>query len=248
MKTIAVFCLLLILVLGSNAQSNDFGIDLGFNPKEKAMFDLRNDDGAIAENRADLYLLGTIGSHECPKGAHPIVDKTSCQEACKNLGLPEKQILGGSACYKDFTNGCYQNGHNGRAALMICKVVPDAKTNWDKELKALRREVAAQFKDLDERIKASTHLNMMTLSGDIEETNLVAQQNKEELDTLKTSLAQWKALMDFQYMPTRVNKPGTKRTLGAYLDTKFTRPETIKYYWRETQNKLNKNNIRIRRI
>lgn len=49
------------------------------------------------------------------------MDRSSCQEACKILGIPEKDILGDFACYKDFENNCYQNGQNGEGASMICK-------------------------------------------------------------------------------------------------------------------------------
>ena len=51
-----------------------------------------------------------------------IKDKTLCKDACRELGLLQKEILGNFNCYKDLAGNCYQNRHHGAGASMICEI------------------------------------------------------------------------------------------------------------------------------
>jgi len=53
-------------------------------------------------------------------GGNLIKDKETCIGACGDLKIPKKSILGGYPCYKDSRGYCYQNGHNGAGASMVC--------------------------------------------------------------------------------------------------------------------------------
>ena len=75
---------------------------------------------------SDILILvqfgfGIQGSGICSKG-ETIKDKTLCKDACRELDLPQKQILGDFECYKSKTGDCYQNGQNRAGASMICKI------------------------------------------------------------------------------------------------------------------------------
>ena len=70
----------------------------------------------------DTFFLGVKGKYDCSAGEKGfITDGTQCRTACKKLGLPLKQILGRYACYKDRKGNCYQDGHNGAGASLVCK-------------------------------------------------------------------------------------------------------------------------------
>jgi len=66
------------------------------------------------------FILGVKGSGVCPEGTQ-ITDETTCREACRTLNIPQAEILGYNKCYKDRHEKCYQNGHQGSGASMICK-------------------------------------------------------------------------------------------------------------------------------
>ena len=65
------------------------------------------------------YYLETRGKTSC-SGGNLIKDKEACILACDDLKIPKKSILGGYVCYKDSRGHCYQNGHNGAGASMVC--------------------------------------------------------------------------------------------------------------------------------
>ena len=65
------------------------------------------------------YYLETRGKTSC-SGGNLINDKETCITACDDLEIPKKSILGGYVCYKDSRGYCYQNGHNGAGASMVC--------------------------------------------------------------------------------------------------------------------------------
>ena len=66
------------------------------------------------------FILGVKGSGVCSEGTQ-ITDETTCREACRTLNIPQAEILGYNKCYKDRHGKCYQNGHQGSGASMICK-------------------------------------------------------------------------------------------------------------------------------
>ena len=66
------------------------------------------------------FILGVKGSGVCSEGTQ-ITDETTCREACRTLNIPQAEILGYNKCYKDRHEKCYQNGHQGSGASMICK-------------------------------------------------------------------------------------------------------------------------------
>ena len=63
--------------------------------------------------------METRGKTSC-SGGNLISDKETCITACDDLKIPKKSILGGYVCYKDSRGYCYQNGHNGAGASMVC--------------------------------------------------------------------------------------------------------------------------------
>ena len=66
------------------------------------------------------FILGSKGSGVCIEGTL-ITDETTCREACEALKIPQEEILGNNKCYKDGRDTCYQDGHHGPGASMICK-------------------------------------------------------------------------------------------------------------------------------
>ena len=68
----------------------------------------------------ETFILGPKGSGVCSEGTQ-ITDGKTCREACTMLNLPQGEILGNNFCYKDGQGNCYQNGHQGSGASMICK-------------------------------------------------------------------------------------------------------------------------------
>ena len=84
------------------------------------------------ESKGDRFVLGVKGTGLCSEG-ELILDRSTCKKACKILKVPEKQILGDFKCYKDRHGNCYQNGHNGDGAFMICKKSDLSKGKIKKE-------------------------------------------------------------------------------------------------------------------
>ena len=72
--------------------------------------------GANEEN----FILGPIGTGLCFEGT-PIMDETTCREACRALDIRQAEIFGYHRCYKDYRELCFQNGHHGSGARIICK-------------------------------------------------------------------------------------------------------------------------------
>jgi len=66
------------------------------------------------------YFVGTQGKASCSNG-DLIYDASTCKNACDELSIPKQEILGSYVCYKDSKGKCYQNGHNGGGASMVCK-------------------------------------------------------------------------------------------------------------------------------
>ena len=72
------------------------------------------------EANEENFILGPIGTGFCLE-SKPIMDETTCREACRALGIQQAEILGYHRCYKDRRELCFQNGHHGSGARMICK-------------------------------------------------------------------------------------------------------------------------------
>ena len=72
------------------------------------------------EDDKTQYVFGTKGSEICSEG-NPIMDETSCREACRRLNVPQEKILGSFYCYKDGQGNCYQDDQHGPGASLICK-------------------------------------------------------------------------------------------------------------------------------
>ena len=69
---------------------------------------------------ANSFFFGNRGQADCPNGDF-INDQAMCKNACTQLNVPHKEILGGFVCYKDGGGNCHQNGKNGGGASMVCK-------------------------------------------------------------------------------------------------------------------------------
>ena len=66
------------------------------------------------------FVYGPKGTGVCSEGT-PIMDETSCREACNALNLPQDRIHGNDVCYKRGYNGkCYQDGQQGGSGYLIC--------------------------------------------------------------------------------------------------------------------------------
>ena len=81
---------------------------------------------------SDILILvrfgfGIQGSGICSEG-EIITDRTLCEDACRELDLPQKEILDNFKCYKDGAGNCYQNGHHGAGASLICNQGKHIKT------------------------------------------------------------------------------------------------------------------------
>jgi len=68
----------------------------------------------------DRFVFGVKGTGTCSDG-EVIMDKETCETACKELNLQQKTLLGNHKCYKDGQGNCYQNGENGGGASIICQ-------------------------------------------------------------------------------------------------------------------------------
>jgi len=75
---------------------------------------------SLTEANEENFILGPIGTGFCLE-SKPIMDETTCREACRALGIQQAEILGYHRCYKDRREFCFQNGHHGSGARMICK-------------------------------------------------------------------------------------------------------------------------------
>ena len=70
------------------------------------------------------------GSTICSTG-QLIWDEMTCRNACKFLGLTEKDFKTGNyICYKDKRGKCSQNGRNNEEARPICKTSGIVKENY----------------------------------------------------------------------------------------------------------------------
>jgi len=68
----------------------------------------------------DRFVFGVKGTGTCSDG-EVIMDKETCETACRKLNIPQKTLLGNFKCYKDGQGFCYQDGQNGGGASIICR-------------------------------------------------------------------------------------------------------------------------------
>ena len=69
---------------------------------------------------AKEYFFGNKGSLNCPDG-ETITEVATCKHACGQLNVPMVNLQDDNLCYKDYTGQCYQDGHNGAGASLVCK-------------------------------------------------------------------------------------------------------------------------------